>query len=296
MAKLSEYYGIKKGYPRLRKHFGKLVAYIQLLRVFTGLAPLMAGLFGTLAPVVNITFGNVITAIYVGVTLMLSQFCGQCLNQYADVELDRLAKPYRALPSGLVTREEALGLAWLLALFSVGRAFTISTFFGLVVLTLLFFAVFYSLAPLSPRKLNPFLNTAWMAVSRGFLPVFAVLSVHGRVEDALPWAVFGFLWMMAYQPTKDIVDIEIDRKFKIKTIPNTYGVKGFLVYSGLLTVFMYIYALFNTPMLLFLIPVSAIALVGLNKTVKGMENNLSWICMYAGLAVFYLIMFLNSRF
>jgi len=148
-------YGIVEGYPKLRRRFGKFVGYIQLVRPFTLLAPLLAGIFGVLTPVKNFSLEHLTTAVYVGLTLALLQASGQVINQYADSELDKLIKPYRPIPSGLVTREEALGLAWLLAIFSIGRAFTISTFFGLIGLTLLFFAVFYSLAPFSPRKVHP---------------------------------------------------------------------------------------------------------------------------------------------
>jgi geranylgeranylglycerol-phosphate geranylgeranyltransferase len=264
--------------------------------MFTLTAPLVAGVLGVLTPVKEITFTNIITATYVGVTLALAQACGQCLNQYADAELDKLIKPYRPIPRGLVTREEALGLSWLLAIFAVGRAFTIGTFFGLIVLVLLFFSVFYSLSPFSPRRVNPFLNTGWMAVSRGLLPIYAVVSIYGSLENVWRYAVLAFLWVLAYQATKDIGDVEGDRKFGIKTIPNTYGLKGFLIYEASLTVivFSFIYV-FLPKIMLLLIPISLVALLGLRKQVKGAENNLGWVGFYSGLAFIYVLIFAYSR-
>ena len=94
--------GIVEGYPRLQKRFGRLVGYIQLVRPFTLVAPILAGIFGVLAPINNIDFQTFLVAIYVGVTLALAQAAGQCLNQYADVELDKVVKPYRPIPSGLI--------------------------------------------------------------------------------------------------------------------------------------------------------------------------------------------------
>jgi 4-hydroxybenzoate polyprenyltransferase len=291
-----KYYGISKYYPRLRRFFGeKTVAYIRLCRPFTGLAPLSAGLLGTLAPLSTITLEHIKMGIYVGLTLMMLQFTGQIINQYADIELDKTIedKRSRPLPSGLLSREEALGFSWLLAIFAIGRGFTISTFFGLITLLLLFFSVFYSLAPFSPRRLNCFLNTGWMAISRGFLPVFAVLSIYGKIEDALPWAVFGFLWVFAYQPTKDIHDMDADKKFGIKTIPNTYGVKGLQVYMLIVTIIMWIYSALYLPITFFLLPISIIAVIGTNKKVDGLENDLSWCCFYLGLSGIYLLMFVS---
>lgn len=287
--------GIKKGYPRVKKrYFGKLAAYIQLLRPFTLFAAFLAGLFGTVAPVGDITFTHLIKAIYVGATLAFAQGCGQCLNQYADVEIDKIIKGYRPLPSGTVTREEALGLSWLLALLAIGRGFTISVFFGLMVLVLLFFAVFYSLAPFSPRRINPILNVGWMAISRGFLPFVAVFSIYGNVYDSLKYALLGFIWVFAYQSTKDINDTRGDAKFGIKTIPLSYGLRGLTKFMVIVTILFYLFAVYFELLLVFLLlPLSLMALIGMKKQIKGAENNLGWIAMYTGLGMLYVLVFMS---
>ena len=291
------YEGIRKGYPRLRRRFGKIVGYVQLVRPFTLLAPLFAGIFGVLTPVKDFTFSNFGTAIYVGVTLALAQAAGQCLNQYADVELDKIIKPYRVLPSGILTREEALGLAWILAGFAIARAFTLSTFFGLITLLLIFFAVFYSLPPFSPRRINPVLNTAWMAVSRGFLPMFAVWSIYGSVGAALPYAVLAFLWVFGFQASKDVPDIEGDKMFGIKTIPNTYGRKGLLAVMAVSTVLFAVTAvIFKVYIMLPLVFLAAFAIVTVQKQSALTENTYSWLAFYLGLALLYVLLFLGSRF
>jgi len=284
LPKLPEYYGIKRGYPRLRKYFGKFMAYLQLCRVFTLIAPFTAGLFGVLTPVRSISLNHLITATYVGVTLALSQAAGQCLNQYADAELDKEIKGYRPIPSGLVSREEALGLSWLLAIFAIGRAFTISTFFGLTVLILIFFAVFYSLAPLSPRKVNPLLNTGWMALSRGFIPMFAVLSVYGDLNKAWQYSILAFLWVLGFQASKDVPDVQGDKKFGIKIM-------------GLCTALYVIFALkFEMYIMLLVAPLAVLAILTTKKRAKLTENTISWTCFYLGLSSIYLLMFIIERF
>jgi len=296
MPKLPEYYGIKKGYPRLQKYFGKLAAYVQLLRVFTLIAPLVAGVIGVLVPLREISFSNIETAVYIGITLALTQATGQCLNAYADSELDKQIKPYRPIPSGLVTREEALGLSWLLAIFAVGRAFTIGVFFGLMVLVLLFFAVFYSLAPFSPRKVDPMLNTAWMAVSRGFIPVYAVWSIYGDPAMGMRYAVLALLWVMGFQASKDIDDVEGDRRFGIKTIPNVYGMRGLIFTMGVCTaVYTAVAAYFGLYPMLLILPLAAVAMLTTDKKSGLTENSYSWTCFYLGLATIYILMFVSSR-
>jgi geranylgeranylglycerol-phosphate geranylgeranyltransferase len=292
-----QYEGIREGYPRLRRRFGKLVGYVQLVRPFTLLAPLFAGVFGVLIPVRELTFSSLLTAVYAGVTLALAQASGQCLNQYVDSELDKIVKPYRPIPSGLITREEALGLAWILAIIAVARAFTLNTFFGLITLALIFFAVFYSLPPFSPRKINPVLNTAWMAVSRGFLPMFAVWSIYGSISDALPYAILAFLWVFGFQASKDVPDMEGDKLFNIKTIPNTYGRKGLVVVMAISTALFTITSVaLKIHILLLLIPLALFAIVTVQKQSTLTENTYSWLAFYLGLAFLYFLLFLNSVF
>jgi len=291
------YKGIRKGYPRLRTRFGKLAGYIQLCRIFTLMAPLLAGIFGVLTPVKDVTFQHLYTAIYVGITLALTQATGQVLNQYADAELDKIIKSYRAIPSGLVSREEALGLSWLLAIFAVGRGFTISTFFGLVSLILLFFAVFYSLAPLSPRKIHPLANILWMAIARGLIPMFAVLSVFGDLSQAWKYSILAFMWMLGFQSTKDVPDVEGDKKFGIKTVPGSYGQRGLItlmvICSGLYAIISFCLRLY---IMLLILPVAALAILTTKKQSKLTENTYAWLAFYLGLGLIYILMFFNQRF
>jgi len=288
--------GITRGYPWLHRYFGRISAYIALIRPFTLVAPLVAGVIGVMTPLEQISFSNIETAIYIGITLALAQATGQVLNQYADAELDKQIKPYRPIPSGLVSREEALGLSWLLAIFAIGRAFTITVFFGLMVLVLLFFAVFYSLAPFSPRKLDPILNTAWMAVSRGSIPVYAVWSIYGDMAIGLRYAVLALLWVMGFQASKDIGDVAGDLRFGIKTIPNTYGMRGLILTMGVCTaVYTSVAAYFGLYLMLFILPLASVAMLTTNKKSGLTENNISWTCFYLGLAAIYVLMLASYR-
>ena len=258
---------------------------------------MLAGIFGVLTPVKEITLDHFYTAIYVGVTLALAQGCGQCLNQYADWELDKLIKDYRPIPSGLVSKEESLGLSWLLAIFAVGRAFTISLFFGLVTLTLIFFAVFYSLAPLSPRRIHPLINTGWMAISRGFLPMFAVWSIYGDVNAAWEYSILAFLWVMGFQAAKDVPDVDGDVKFGIKTIPAAYGLRGLsVVMISCTAAYVSLAIYFNKYIMLSVIPLAILAVLTMKRQTELIENNISWATFYLGLAAQYLLIFINERF
>ena len=291
-----KYGGIEKGYPNIRKHFGKIATYLQLVRPFTLISPLLAGLLGVLASTSAFNFDVLKTCIYVGVTLTLAQATGQVINQYADVDLDRIVKPYRPLPSGIVTKEEALGLAWLIAIISIARAFTVTELFGLVTVVLIFFAVFYSLSPFSPRKVHPVLNVLWMSISRGLIPVFAVWSIYGTWQGALPYALLAFVWVLGFQSTKDVEDVEGDRKFGVKTIFSSYGYVGLRVLmiacSG---AYIAIAAIFNKPLMLLLAVVAGFAIASVETKSRFTENNYGWTAFYLGLGLIFVLMFLSSR-
>ena len=164
-------YGIRHGYPRLARFVGRLTAYIQLIRPFTLIAPIIAGLIGTLTPAENIGLDEVKIAIYAGVTLALLQASGQVINQYVDYELDKMCKPYRPIPRGDVGRDEALGLGILLMWIGIMRGFWISLTFGTLSMLLAFMAVYYSLTPFSPRRISPIYNTLWLALSLSLIHI-----------------------------------------------------------------------------------------------------------------------------
>jgi len=230
------YEGIRKAYPHLRGFFGEnLPAYIQRCRPFTGLAPFLSVLLGSItylgySGMLGVFWVEWKTILYASITMTFAQFFGQVLNQACDpVELDIInKKAYRPIPSGRVSREEAMGVAWLLAIFSIGRGFMINYYFGLFILTLIFFCIIYNSEPFRIKRVL-WLNTFWLAVSRGLIPFVAMWSIFGSPYDKTPWLIGSviFLWVLAWQGVKDINDIAGDLKFNIITPVLYHGVKKF---------------------------------------------------------------------
>jgi len=267
-------------YPRLSRFFGKkLTAYLALARPFTLMPPIFVGVFLTLA-VDGITIEGITKGIYIGLTMALAQAAGQILNQVADRELDKEIKPYRPIPQGKVSVEEAMGLAYLFSLLAIARAFTISLYFGLMTCVMLFFAVFYSMPPLSPRRVNPWLNHLWVSFSRSVVPILAVMGAGGW-----QYAVLAFVWTFGWQGTKDIPDVEDDEKYGIKTIADTYGVKVLKTMSLASTIiYTALCVYWGVPLLAINIPLAIYGLARYDKQWKG-ENTVSWGIYYIGLGL-----------
>jgi chlorophyll synthase len=290
-------YGIRYGYPRLpiAKRFKE---YLALVRPFTLLAPLMAGLIGTALPILA-EGGSWISCwremIFVAVTLMLLQAVGQITNQIFDIEVDRINKPYRPLARGAISVDEAWSLAWLLAIVALARAFLISTTFGMFAIIVLVMALLYNMPP--RLKKNAWLGNLWLGVSRGFIPFVATWSVYGSLSDSFPYVVgiFAFLWVLALNVTKDLPDVEGDRKMGIVTLPVKYGVErtAKIIKAMLVLPFAWItgavFLVSGAYIVYFgLLPVAVIAAWGLRKSFI-VENTIAWGAFYGGLGLIYLL-------
>lgn len=279
---------------------------IDLARPFTLLPPLLAGIFISMVPIL-LHGGNPIdhwqTLIYVGVTLALLQGAGQCINQSypEEVKIDKInGKDYRPVPKGILTGQEAMGVGLLLLMFGITRAFTVNKSFGIFAMVLAFFTVFYTLPPVRAKK-RPVLNILWLGISRGFLPVVACFAVFNDPFSsvALAWGSLGFVWVTGFNVVKDIPDMEGDKEYDIPSIPVLAGKFGTLIHTVSFTVVyiclsMYLIGTYLPPVFKIayitwpfatLIPMSLI----LELPAPKMENNLSWVLFYVGLALLFLL-------
>jgi len=291
--------GIKKGYPRLRRYFGRFMDYIALFRPFTLLAPAIVGLFGALICLKGEFWSHWLEVVYVTFTLMLCQAVGQVINQACGAEEDKINKPYRPIPSGRVSVEEAYGVAFLLTLIALWRGFTVNLTFGLWVVVILFFAIFYNLKPFQARK-YVWINLLWMSVSRGLLPFVVIWSAFRSPFELKPWLLgsVAFLWVLAFQPTKDLPDVEGDRKFGIRTLPVVYGVEktkkiikwlSILPFMPLVVYVQFGFLPISYLLLLNLAIIREIGIWGFDKKLTITENTVAWVCFYVGLSLIFIL-------
>jgi 4-hydroxybenzoate polyprenyltransferase len=107
--------------------------------------------------------------------------------------------------------------------------------------------------------------------------------------------MLAFTWCLGWQGTKDVTDIEGDRAFGIKTVANTYGLKGLKALS-VASLMMFTVEIIVLKKLMFL-AVIFLALYGLlnyEKRSGSMENTVSWLVFYLGLGLCFLIPFVGK--
>ena len=172
----------------------------------------------SLYPLIGLTMAAVLNA------------ASNALNQIYDLEIDRINKPKRPLPSGrmtlasawtftLVTYAIALVLAWLVAPGGRHECFWI-------VLAATAITVLYSVPPFRTKRLGIWANVT-IAIPRGVLLKVAGWSAVKTVVAVEPWfigAIFG-LFLLGASTTKDFADMEGDARGGCRTLPIIYGVR-----------------------------------------------------------------------
>jgi 4-hydroxybenzoate polyprenyltransferase len=152
------------------------------------------------------------------------------LNQIYDVDIDRVNKPKRPLPSGALSLREAWGFTLAAFLAAWGLAWLADPngrreCFWIVLFTSLLCWI-YSAPPLWTKRRGMWANVT-IAIPRGVLLKVAGWSTVKTIVGVEPWyigAIFG-LFLLGAASTKDFADIEGDRQGGCRTLPIEYGVK-----------------------------------------------------------------------
>jgi len=209
--------------------------YVELARPFTLLPPALACSPARSPPgepaTPRLRHGRAAAAVLWG-TLMAAVLnaANNAINQIYDLDIDRVNKPKRPLPSGRLSIASAgrftvvtFALAWLLAWLAdpIGR----HECFVIVVFTT-FLCWIYSAPPLWTKRRGMLANIT-IAIPRGVLLKVAGWSTVKTVIGLEPWfigSIFG-LFLLGAASTKDFADIEGDRAGGCQTLPILYGVK-----------------------------------------------------------------------
>jgi 4-hydroxybenzoate polyprenyltransferase len=210
-------------------------AYIDLARPFTLVAPALGFISGALTAVGAAQrepwSPALLVAPFIGATMAALLNAGNnALNQIYDLDIDRVNKPKRPLPSGRlaiaqvwwftnITYGLALVLAWLVA--PKGR----HECFWLVAIAVVC-TYLYSVPPFRTKRLGIWANVT-IAIPRGVLLKVAGWSSVKTIVGLEPWyigAIFG-LFLLGATTTKDFADMEGDRRGGCRTLPIQYGVR-----------------------------------------------------------------------
>lgn len=196
---------------------------LELARPFTLLAPFV----GFLSAAVMAKHSLPPPAAYIGaVAATLLNAASNGLNQIFDIEIDRINKPDRPLPSKRMTARQASITVLVLYTASIALAAFVNRTFLIIVLFTAFATYAYSAPPLRAKRICWLANLT-IAVPRGLLLIVAGWASVAEVNTKEPWfigMVFG-LFVLGAASTKDFADMNGDRAQGCMTLPIVLGVR-----------------------------------------------------------------------
>lgn len=145
---------------------------------------------------------------------------GNVINDYFDVDIDRLNKPWRPLSSNTVKVQDAVIFSIILFVLGIFLSIFIhSAAFVVVVLTSLGL-ILYS----AKLKRTVLLGNLAVSLFSAMAFVYGALSV-GRWRESLIPASFAFLFHLGREIIKDVEDRKADEACAAHTLPVRFGQK-----------------------------------------------------------------------
>jgi geranylgeranylglycerol-phosphate geranylgeranyltransferase len=175
---------------------------------------------GTLEPV-----SNVIMACLSGAIIMAA---ANTINDYYDLEIDKINKPNRPLITGIIKPETAFKLS--LQEFSLGICLSIfiNLHAFLIALTVSVFIFFYSYL----FKRMPLIGNFIVSLSTGMAFLYGGAAVN-RMQFTIIPAILAFFFHFGREIIKDIQDMEGDEQRHARTFPILYGKSAALILTSL---------------------------------------------------------------
>ncbi|KAB2922381.1 MAG: hypothetical protein F9K22_11790 [Bacteroidetes bacterium] len=221
---------------------------------------------------------------------------GMVINDFFDLEIDRINRPDRPLPSGAVAKFDALmfyagltGAGLIMSAYTTRTAFIIA-FVAVPVIFL------YS----QRYKGTPLAGNLIVAGMTALAFIFGGAAV-GNLQQAVMPAVFAFLINAGRELIKDMEDVEGDAAHGARTFPVLYGMErsarlagGFIIAVIASTVVPYVFGLYGTAYfiivnavnLLLLYVVVSLARDRSTANLRRLSLMLKW-AMVPGLAAIY---------
>ena len=207
--------------------------YLEIIRPGTSFMAGLGAIAGAVIAGVPVSY----VLLYVFLTVFFMTGAGMAINDYYDLEIDRINAPHRPLPSKRMSRKTALGYSFFLFMSSLIFGTLTNVYcFGLALFNSLI-EFFYARTFKKWWMLGNLL-VSWLAAS---VFIFGALITF---DFRLIWilSLLAFLSNMGREIFKSIEDIKGDKKMKLDTLPIASGVRnareiaqGFIILAVILS-------------------------------------------------------------
>jgi geranylgeranylglycerol-phosphate geranylgeranyltransferase len=194
----------------------KLTVIIKLIRPLNFLITFASVIVTAVICLPDKTFGlNVFIAAFAASLVMAS---GNIINDIHDIEIDKINKPLRPLPSGKITIKEAYGLYLFFIIVSVVLSLLVNQ--GALIIVLISILLLFLYSKYLKRVL--LIGNITVAFLTGLVFIFGGVVIENPAAAIVP-AVFAFLINLIREIVKDMEDVEGDTKAGVITFPVKFG-------------------------------------------------------------------------
>ena len=158
------------------------------------------------------------TIVLAGLSASFVAAGGNIINDIFDLEIDKINRPRRVIPSGRINKVTAKVMYITTSFVAILLAYLISSAALVIVLTTILLLYLYSLK----LKQIPLLGNLAVAFCTALAFIYGGIAV-GNWEGAIIPAIFALLVNFIREIVKDIEDIDGDNKNGISTFPIKYG-------------------------------------------------------------------------
>ena len=193
----------------------QLSAFFLLPRPLNGLIAALSVGIGALTAGQSPAWSAIVLAAF---SAALINGAGNAFNDLMDIDVDRINRPLRPLPSGSLSRAAARIESLLLALAGCVLAFWLSPWHGLIALGVVALLAVYSIS----LKNSLLWGNVLVAVVGAITFPYGALAAGGIGRSWIP-ALFAFLFHLGREIVKDIEDVVGDQIRGERTSPLCWG-------------------------------------------------------------------------
>lgn len=194
----------------------KFLSYLRLARIQNNLITFVSVILGGFVGGVS-TWSKLILA---AVSASLISAGGYVLNDYFDVEIDKINRPNRVLPKEDISLKKAFFFS--ISLFASG--FILSFFLHPLSIALALFAIIFLSLYSAKFKREFLIGNVTVGLVCALAFIYGGVLSHNPEVSMIP-AFLAFLFHMGRELIKDMEDVVGDKALKVETFPIAYGIR-----------------------------------------------------------------------
>lgn len=196
--------------------FKRVVAYLTILRISNFIIAFASIYFAIVIADVNLAFQPITFLASLSGAIIGS--AGMVINDYFDLEIDKINRPERPIPSGLISRKSAFVYYCILNILAFLLILKTNNMVIAIALCSIVLIFFYSYQ----LKKIMLAGNFTVALMTGMAFIFGG-AVGENITTLIIPAVFAFLINFAREIIKDVEDIEGDKHYNLRTFPILFG-------------------------------------------------------------------------